>query len=110
MARKKKPENETLDEATIRHLLETIANNPSRSEKTSWTRKQDNMVSLIAKLRPIEEQILELMATKIPIMDEIQLLRNEMVKECIHPFEYLSMKSNHIECKFCFRKLSLPSE
>lgn len=107
MPRRKKPENETQREAIIRQELETIANTASRSEKTSWNRKMNNMVSLLAKLKPIEDQILDLMKQKETIFDEIQELRQVMVKECIHPFEQLVYKEDHIECKFCNRKLNL---
>ena len=105
MARQKKPENETPEQAHIRQVLESVANNSLRSEKTSWNRKMDNMVKLIAKIRPIEEQILDLMAEKIPITDDVQLLRAEMVKECIHPLEQLVYKETYVECKFCGRKI-----
>jgi len=105
MARAKKPENETPEQAQIRQVLESVANNSLRSEKTSWNRKMDNMVKLIAKIRPIEEQILELMAEKMPIADDVAALRNEMVKECIHPLEQLVFKDTYVECKFCNRKI-----
>ena len=110
MARRKKPENETAEEAKVRQLLESVANNATRSEKTSWNRKMDNMVKLIAVLRPIEEQILELMADKMPIMDDIAALRAEMVKECVHPIDDLVYKETHIECKFCGKKVGMPSD
>ena len=45
MARQRKPENETIGEARVRQLLESVANNADRSEKTSWNRKMDNMVT-----------------------------------------------------------------
>lgn len=109
MARRKKPETETVDETTQRHLKEVISNNANRSEKTSWNRKMDNMVKLLADLRPIEEQILVLIEKKTPIFDEIQLLRKEMVKDCVHPYEYVLVLSDHAVCKFCERKLSLPN-
>ena len=107
MPRRKKPENETQEEALIRQELETIANTASRSEKTSWNRKMNNMVSLLAKLKPIEDKILELIKQKESIFDEIQELRSVMVKECVHPFDQLIYKGDYIECKFCNRKLNL---
>jgi len=107
VARKKKPENETPEQANIRQILESVANNASRSEKTSWNRKMDNMVKLIALIRPIEEQILELMAQKIPITDDVTILRNDMVRECVHPIEQLAYKETHIECKFCNKRIAI---
>ena len=107
MARKKIPENETQEETQDRILKESIANKSSRSEKTSWNRKMDNMVSLMAKLQPIEEQIIELQAQKVPLFDEIQELRNVMVNECTHPYEYLSVKDGYVHCTFCLKKINV---
>lgn len=107
MPRRKKPENETQEEALIRQELETIANTASRSEKTSWNRKMNNMVTLLAKLKPIEDEILELVAKKSVIFDEVQTLREVMKRECIHPFDQLVYKEDYAECKFCTRKVKL---
>lgn len=106
MARRKKPDGETNEEAEVRRVLEVIADNATRSEKVSWDRKMDNMVSLIAKLRPIEEQILDLMALKTPIIDEISDLRRDMVRECVHPYTHLLHKGDVVECKFCSKRFS----
>lgn len=108
MARRKTPSNETEQQKQERQLKEIIANGPSRSEKVSWNRKMDNMVKLMSKLSPIEEEIIALQAKKIPVFDEIQALRETMVTECIHPFEYLVINEDHILCKFCNKKLSKP--
>ena len=110
MARQRKPDNETPEQARIRRMLEAVANNSDRSEKTSWNRKLDNMVKLVAKLTPIEDQIAELEAQKIPILDEVQALRNVMVNECIHPLDHLVYHDDHILCKFCNKRISVPRE
>lgn len=110
MARRKKPELETKKEATERRLLEFISNNASRSEKTSWNRKMDNMVKLIAQLTPIEEKILEIMLKeKQPILDQIHELRSSMINECVHPYDHLVLNEDHILCKFCNRRLGIPN-
>jgi hypothetical protein len=108
MARKKKPIGETTEQADERRELELVANTSNRSEKTSWNRKMNNMVSLLAELRPLEDQIMELALAKQEIFDRIQVLRNVMVRECVHPFEQLVHKNNHAECKFCLKKVSIP--
>ena len=105
MARAKKPENETPEQARIRQLLESVSNKSLRSEKTSWNRKMDNMVKLIAKLRPLQQQRLELDAEEAPIADDVAALRLIMVNECIHPIDQLVFKEDFIECKFCYRKI-----
>jgi len=48
-----------------------------------------------------------LIAKKQPIYDEMQEIREVMVDECIHPFDFLEVKDDHVLCKFCNRKLKL---
>jgi hypothetical protein len=110
MARRKKPEDETVEQERERRIFESIANFSDRSEKTSWNRKMDNMVKLLAKLRPIEDQIIELQAQKMPVFDEVQELREVMVKECVHPYQHLVLKEDHVECKFCNKRIRIPDE
>jgi len=109
MPRRKTPQNESPEQKQERQIKETIANGPNRSEKVSWNRKMENMVKLMTKLTPIEEEIIALQAKKIPIFDEIQELREMMVAECIHPYEYLVVKDDHVVCKFCGKKISKPN-
>ncbi|MGZ8924298.1 MAG: hypothetical protein ACXW2E_00310 [Nitrososphaeraceae archaeon] len=107
MGRLKKPENETESDAITRRAKERIANKSTRNEKISWDRKMNNMVSLLANLTPIEEQIIELTAQKIKIYDDIQQLRTVMVADCVHPFTHLEVKDDHVICKFCEHKFSI---
>lgn len=109
MARRKKPDDETIEQAEVRRILETIADNATRGEKVSWDRKMDNMVRLLAKLRPIEDKIVDLLAEKAPLLDEVQALRKEMVKECVHPYTHLTYHDHNgtIVCKFCERKFGI---
>ncbi len=110
MGRRKKPENETPEEAIDRGVLESIANHANRSEKTSWKHKLGKMEVLLAKLQPIETKILAIISEeKQPLMDDVAKLRAVMVKECVHPFDYLIKKDDHIECKFCNAKLKVPN-
>lgn len=105
MARMKKPDNETADEAIVRQMLETIANHATRSEKTAWERKRNNMDKLVKQLRPLEDQIMEIRAVMNPIYDDIAVLRADMVEDCIHPFDMLVNQGAHIDCKFCGKSL-----
>lgn len=108
MARRKKPEGETTEQANVRRVLETVADTATRGEKVSWDRKMDNMVTLLAKLRPIEDKILDLMSEKLPVLDEISALRKEMVHDCVHPYTHLvHIKENTVQCKFCDRKFQV---
>lgn len=107
MARRKKPDNETPEQTADRHTIESVSNHATRSEKTSWNRMMDNMVALMSKLTPIENAIIELYAKKIPLIDQIQALRDKMVKECVHPYEQLVLKDGVVECKFCQKKFKV---
>ena len=108
MSRYKKPGDETPEETSIRKIKEAVANSASRNMKVSFDRKMNNMVTLLALLDPIETQITELLAQKMPIIDNIQTLRLEMLQECIHPATHLVVKDDHVLCKFCERKFSIP--
>jgi hypothetical protein len=104
MARRKRPENETEEETEIRRIMETIAGAATRNEKVSWNRKMDNMEGLVNQIRPLEDEITNLMAKKVPIMDDISKLRQDMITDCVHPFINLVYKEDYVECKFCYKK------
>lgn len=107
---KRKPKNESPAQAKIRRQLEKIANHAPRSDKTSWNRKKKNMDKLIGKIHPLEQSILDIRRQAIPIYDDIAILREEMVKTCVHPYEMLVHKENYIVCKFCNSKISMPKD
>lgn len=104
MARMKKPEGETPEQTKIRHIMETISGAATRNEKVSWGKKLENMEQLMDQLEPIEQQIVELMDQKAPILDGIMNLRQEMVQSCVHPYTHLVYKENYVVCKFCYKK------
>lgn len=107
MARLRKPEDETQDEAEIRRTKEIVSNKATRNEKVAWDRKMNNMVSLLAELTPIEEQLLGLITAKTKLVENIQELRGEMVLDCVHPFTHLVFHDDHVVCKFCDRKFKV---
>ena len=108
MTRRKKPALETAPQKDIRQQLDMIADNATRNEKIAWNRKQANLQALVADLRPIEDKILDLMAQKLPIVDQIAVGRKELVETCVHPFEYLTTNvAGEIECKFCNKKFKI---
>lgn len=107
MARTRKPTDESPEEAEVRRRLEAVANNASRGEKVTWERKMDNMVKLLAKLHPIENAMLELMVKKNAALDEVAALRQEMVRDCVHPLPHLVHHDDKtVTCKFCNRRFS----
>lgn len=108
MARRKKLDNESPDQARTRKIFESICDHATRSEKVSWNRQMDNMVSILATLKPIEDKIIKLQSDKMPILDEVAALRKRMVQDCVHPFEQLVLTPEHVACKFCMRKFRIP--
>lgn len=100
---------------------EEMSSLASRREKVSWNRKMDNMIKLVAALKPIENKIVNLQAKKQPLMDQIAALRETMKQECIHPVDHLVYVPSivdlyketpinaveHAICKFCNRRLVL---
>ena len=107
MARRKKPEDENASQTLVRQQLEAVANSANRSEKVSFDRKMEAMLTLIEKLTPIEDKILDLMASKLPIVDQISSIRSDMVLLCVHPFEQLVHNDDHVLCKFCNRRFNV---
>lgn len=109
MSRRKQPYDESDEQYNIRKQLEAIADIATRNERVSWDRKMDNMVKLIAKIRPIEEEITDLILKKQEFFDDISKLRAEMVKDCVHPISHLAhnvdeVMGEFVECKFCGKR------
>lgn len=124
MARRKAPANETTEEMEIRKEREEISNHATRSEKVSWERQYGNMQKLLTdKLQPIENKILDLIGQKNKVFDEIVVLRDELIRDCIHPFEHvveddpsasplidsvtILRPTGTYVCKFCNKKVAL---
>lgn len=84
-----------------------ILQQSTQLDKTSWMRKFDNLQKLITDVNELADQILEIEAKKIPILDDIAVLRTQMVQECIHPIDFLVEHDDYIECKFCSKKLKV---
>lgn len=90
--------------------IKNVANIKDKNEKLSWTRRQKKVEEMVEEMRPIEDQILALTAQRQEVLEKIQVIRKQMVKECIHPKNSLVHKGTYIECKFCNAKLSIPRE
>jgi hypothetical protein len=96
---------EPVSEAQKKTDIDTICSMTTRNDKMSWERKMNNMVSLLADITPIEDQILQLLAKKQVIYDQVSELRAIMVKECVHPYTHLVHEQDYVLCKFCERKI-----
>lgn len=89
--------------------IEYIASLPSKSEVKSWERKCIALAKLLELLAPIDEQILEIIRERQPLINDIEDLRGQMTQECIHPKEHLIDLPAYVLCKFCERKLVIPN-
>lgn len=88
--------------------INIVSSHQGKNEKLAWKRKIKKMEGFIAELGDYEEAILELVKAKQPTIDDINKLRLEMVRDCIHPKDHLLHHGTHLECKFCNRKISIP--
>lgn len=95
-------------EQADKRLKDKVSNVANRSKKTSWNRKMDRMIKLLAELKPIEDQLLDFHTEKNKIFDLIQQLRADMVIECVHPSDQLVILDDKaVLCKFCNKKMVL---
>jgi hypothetical protein len=76
-------------------------------DKTSWLRKLDNLQTLVKQVNSLADQISEIEEKKIPIIDQIAELRQQMVQECIHPVDQLIEYDTYTVCKFCEKRINL---
>lgn len=96
-------------EAREARELQAVANFRDKNEKLAWMRKKKKIETIVSdEIWPIENKILALLAKKEGYMDEVAAIRKEMVKECIHPSDYLIHYGIYIKCRFCESKISLP--
>ena len=96
-----------LDEETANKQLDKVSKFADKNQRLSFRRKKERMDTLLERIRPIEEKMLELILEKTPITDEIEKVRQGMVHECVHPRDYLVHKGTHIHCKFCSKDIQL---
>lgn len=94
-------------ELAAKHIA-AVAAHHGKNEKLAWKRKVKKMMGLIEQVGFVEQEILELSLKKQPTLDEISVLRAEMIKECIHPKDHLVHLGTCLLCKFCENKISIP--
>lgn len=96
----------------IQRTIDAIADRTKRADKLAWNRRMDTMISLLAEVRPIEEQLTDLQVARREIHDRIAAHRKQMVVDCIHPVDQLVAHADHrgdyVECKFCGIKFTAP--
>ena len=89
--------------------LQGVANFRDKNEKLAWMRKKKKIETIVeSDIGPIEAELLKLTTQKQVYMDEVAAIRKEMVRECIHPSDYLIHYGIYIKCRFCEAKISIP--
>jgi ribosomal protein L16 Arg81 hydroxylase len=96
-----------LDEDEVAKEIKQVSAHADKNQRLAWRRKKARIDTLIERIQPLQDKKLEIILQMQPIMDEIEAVRQEMVKECIHPKDHLVHKGTHIECKFCKSKLKV---
>jgi hypothetical protein len=81
-----------------------ISGQSTQLDKANWMRKFDKIQGYIGEVNQLAEQIMELEKAKMPILDQIAELRNELVVDCIHPKDYLVKVDGVVGCTFCDRR------
>jgi len=94
-----------LDEDQVAKELADISKFADKNQRLSWRRKKTRMETLLRELEPLNEEALQLVLKKQPILDKIQVVRQKMILECVHPLDYLVHRGRHILCKFCGNKI-----
>lgn len=110
MAKRKTPEGISTEELAAHKAKDFISNHATRSEKIAWERQFTNLQRLVKRLEPIEDKMMALITEKGQIIDDLMVLRRELVETCIHPFEHLVTHDNYIICKFCEKKMAIPND
>jgi len=98
-----------LDEDQAKKELDSITKFSDKNQRLAWRRKRNRMDDLLKKMEPLNEEALKVILAKQPIMDEIEHVRQQMIKECVHPRDYLVHKGTHVLCKFCRSKIKVKS-
>ncbi len=99
-----------ITEEQVKVDITSISRFSAKNERLAWNRKKKRMETFIEELEPLSQQMLELIQKKQPILDKVDKLRTTMVKECIHPHNYLVHRGVYVLCKFCRNKLNLNSD
>lgn len=99
-----------MNDNIIENDFEYVSKVKDKNERLAWKRKYDKLQAIIKeKMEPLNEEALKIIEKKQLVMDEITSLRKQMIKECVHPKEFLVHMGTHVLCKFCNTNLSLPS-
>ena len=110
MVTKRKPTDETDEQREERQVKTKIANHANRSEKTAWNRKLKTLSMFVEReINPIEDNIMELRTELEPLYDEVMVMREDLVQQCIHPYDDLvyDRETKKVTCRFCDKNIAV---
>lgn len=96
-----------IDEKKQKKQLSAISNFRNKNEKASWMRKKRNLETLVEEISLLEDDLRAITQQKQEIIDKINVIRDEMIVECIHPLDYLVHHGTYVICRFCETKLRM---
>jgi hypothetical protein len=96
-----------ITEEKINSDINKISTHRDKNERLSWKRKKDKIEAMVKELEPIEDEILALIEKRKPFIEQIEELRAEMIKECVHPKDQLVHYGTHVVCKFCDARITV---
>lgn len=90
-------------------LAKQIISSRQLADRQSWDRKYKKLLKLVDEINTLSNKILELEEEKLPILDKIELLRNELTDDCVHPVDLcVPIENQTVLCKFCNKKIGFP--
>lgn len=100
----------TISAAEAEADLKAVSNFKTKNEKLAFNRRQKKIEDLVQELEPLNDSLMKIQADRQKIIDVITELRQQLIKECVHPKNSLIHKDTFIECKFCNAKISIPKK
>jgi hypothetical protein len=88
--------------------LQAVHQHFTKAEHSKWYREYNKIKPLVDKANSISMQILKLQLEQQELIDTVDIQRETMVANCVHPTHMLVHHTTYIECKFCAKKISLP--
>lgn len=90
-----------------KEIIKIISDSSEKKEKVMFSRKMEDLNELLAEIQQFETKISEMIVAKQPLLDQLFMMRKEMVKICVHPREFLEQTDDGVICKFCNKVIKI---
>ncbi len=87
-------------------IFKIIKDSVGEKNVRAWERKQQNFIKILSEIQPLEDKIIDSLATKNKIIKDIVQLREQIINHCPHPDEFVIEKNGKKYCKFCEKQFS----